>query len=146
MFNRFVSPEGVWPEGIALVRIMAGALIIRYGLEFFSHDAILNIASWLGPDHHFPAPVFMAYVGKFAEFFGGVLLILGLFTRAASLLLVINMTVITFLIRKSLIFGEDEHPFLFLLLFAVFFLTGPGAWSLDQWLSDKRRASAKHNA
>jgi uncharacterized membrane protein YphA (DoxX/SURF4 family) len=37
------------------------------------------------------------------------------------------------------IWYEDQHPFLFVLLAAVFFFTGPGKWSIDYLLFNKKQ-------
>jgi putative oxidoreductase len=79
----------------------------------------------------------MAYVGKITELVGGLLLAIGLFTRPAVIALVINMAVITFIMGNGKILSDDQHPFLLLLLFAVFFFTGAGMYSLDYLLFDK---------
>ncbi len=67
----------------------------------------------------------------FAEFFCAILLILGLFTRYAALILVINMAVAVGIGHGYDIFGKAEMPTLYLLIFAVIFLVGPGKASID---------------
>jgi len=91
-----------------------------------------NVA-WL-TDIHFPLPVFMAYLGKGAELIGGILIVLGLFTRIAAIVLIINMAIITFVLGSGKIFEDDQHPFLLLVLFVYLFFVGAGKLSLDHKL------------
>jgi putative oxidoreductase len=78
-----------------------------------------------------PAPELMVYLGKGIEFFSGVCLIAGLFTRVASLLMAFDMRFICFKIGNGKLYDEDQHPFLFALLAAIFFFTGPVRCGLD---------------
>jgi putative oxidoreductase len=116
--------------GLALVRIITGVLMIYHGLELFDAEKIKGYGQWLS-DLTFPAPVLMAYLGKGAELAGGIMLVLGLFTRSAALLIAIAMLTVCFLMGKGKVFTDDQHPFLFVLLAVLFFFTGPGQWSLD---------------
>ena len=79
----------------------------------------------------------MPYLGKGAEFLAGVLLILGLFTRVAALIIIGTFAYITFFVGKGKFWMDDQYPFLFALLGLVFFIIGPGAWSLDGKLFKK---------
>jgi putative oxidoreductase len=88
---------------------------------------------WLS-DLKFPLPQVAAYLGKGAELVGGILLTLGLFTRLAALVLAITMLLVCFGMGHGRIFTDDQHPFLFVLLAGLFFFTGAGKWSLDQFI------------
>jgi putative oxidoreductase len=85
---------------------------------------------WL-TDVNFPLPQVMAYVGKWAELVGGILLAFGFLTRFDCFILIINMAVITFVMGEGKVFGNEQHSFLFLLLFVVFLIQGGGKWSVD---------------
>ena len=72
-----------------------------------------------------------------AEVFASILLILGLFTRAAAVPLIITMAVIVFLVQAGNPFAEfrsRELALLFGFTYMMFFLTGPGRFSLDHFL------------
>ena len=73
----------------------------------------------------------MAYAGKAAELVAGVLLMLGLFTRLACVLTAGVMLFISFQLGTGIVWYNDQHPFLFVLLALMLFCTGPGKWSLD---------------
>ncbi len=123
-----------------------GLLILRVGIGgmFLFHGAPKIVG---GPEKweqlgmamgtfgiHF-LPVFWGFMASFAEFFGGILVILGLFFRPACILLTINMTVATsfHLNRGDGLLGAShaiEDGIVFLSLIFV----GPGRYSLDQKL------------
>ena len=125
--------------GLALIRMITGVLMVYHGLEVFDAEKIKGYGQWLS-DLNFPAPVLMAYFGKGAELAGGILLLLGFFTRAAALLIAVTMLVVSFFMGSGKVFTDDQHPFLFVLLAALFFFTGPGQWSLDHvFFSNKKQ-------
>lgn len=70
----------------------------------------------------------------FAEFVCGVLVALGLFTRAALVPLIITMVVAVFIIHADDPFSKMEFGLLFLAPYLALFLTGPGKYSLDKKL------------
>jgi putative oxidoreductase len=67
----------------------------------------------------------------FAEFFCSLFVLLGLFTRLATIPLIIAMTVAVIKGHKGLIFGEGEHAALYVVGFLVLLLLGPGKISAD---------------
>jgi putative oxidoreductase len=125
----FISPLFL-SVGFAAVRVITGVLMMYHGIEVFDAEKIRGYGQWL-TDLSFPAPLLMAYLGKGAEFVGGLLLAAGLFTRLAALVLAVTMLIICFGMGQGRIFTDDQHPFLFVLLTAVFFFTGAGKWSID---------------
>lgn len=131
--QKILSTKGAWHIGIMLVRVMAGIYIFRYGRELFNIDDLLDFLTKSG----WPFPVFSGYAAKIIELAGGVLLALGMFTRLASALLMIVMLGVLFTMNHGDIF-DGEHPALFFLIFALFCFAGPGKYSLDYLLFDRR--------
>jgi putative oxidoreductase len=76
----------------------------------------------------------LVYAGKASELVSGVLLLLGLFTRIACVILICTMAYIAFFLGNGKIWYEDQYPFLFLLLGFIFIFTGPGSLSVDRLL------------
>jgi putative oxidoreductase len=136
MTNKLFTAEGFWKKGAVLVRIITGIIILVHGLQLFDQEAMKSYGEWLG-SLGVPAPETMAFLGKGAELAGGISLILGLLTRWMMIPLIITMVVIIFVMGKSEPLGNDQHPFLLLLLFLFYCLAGPGKWSLDYWLFDR---------
>jgi putative oxidoreductase len=65
------------------------------------------------------------------EVFGSMLIIIGLFSRLAALILVIEMIFASFIYHEGHSLGEYEHAILFLVGFICIVLLGPGKWSAD---------------
>jgi putative oxidoreductase len=80
----------------------------------------------------------MVYAGKATELIAGIFLLLGLFTRVAAIILAFTLGYIAFFVGHGKVWYEDQHPFLFVLLFIVIFFTGAGRYSLDNILFGKR--------
>jgi putative oxidoreductase len=67
----------------------------------------------------------------FAEFFCSLFLILGLFTRLATIPLIITMCVALFKAHNAEVFGDGQMAALYLAGYVALFLTGPGKISVD---------------
>jgi putative oxidoreductase len=115
------------------------ALRIGAGILFFSHGAA-KLFGWFGgmpPDHgtvHLMSQLGMAGV---IETFGGILLVLGLFTRPAALIMSGEMAVA--FVQIHTLGHHDarwwvnggELALVFSLVWLFFACAGAGAWSLD---------------
>lgn len=90
------------------------------------------------------APAFWGFMSGFAEFFGGLLITLGLFYRLASLLLAFNLSV-AFISQmvdgKGLMKASQSLEDGFSFLAALF--VGPGKYSLDEYLQKNELADKK---
>jgi putative oxidoreductase len=130
--NRLFSPSPIFQNyGIAIVRIITGILLVWHGWETFDAEKMKMYTGWF-IERHYSNPAAWAYAGKIAELIAGTGFLFGLFTRLASFAAVAAFTGIIFILGdKGKIFEGDQHPFLFILLAVVFFVTGPGILSLD---------------
>ncbi len=114
-----------------LLRLALGGLIIPHG-----YSKLINFAaksSTFADPFHIGAPASMALV-IFAEFFCGVFILLGLFTRLACIPLIISMCVAVFYAHKGDFFGEAELATLYLFGYLALLFTGPGKISLDKFI------------
>ncbi len=125
------SAEDLKLVGMTLIRVFTGLFIFRYGLELFHIEALLAFLEKEG----IPFPVFAGYAAKTIELIGGSCLMIGLFTRWVTLPLIVVMYGVIYATAKGSIF-QGEFPFLFMLLFAVFFVQGAGKWSVDYWIEN----------
>ena len=121
---------GFWYDGIALVRIAAGVMLIYHGWQLFERYD-MNVFSELLFNMAMPFPEAMAYTGKIVELIGGVFLILGLFTRLMTAILFATFMTITFAVGEGKIFSDNQLPFLYALISLTFFFTGAGRISID---------------
>ena len=76
----------------------------------------------------------------FAEFFCAILIVLGLFTRFAALVLSINMLTAFFVAHNGALSGENsgEMAFLFFGAWLVLLIAGAGRYSLDAGMGQRR--------
>jgi putative oxidoreductase len=117
---------------LLILRIGAGLMIINHGLPKIAHF------SQLAP--HFANPLYIGTYASlvlvlFAEIVCGILLVFGLFTRWASIPLIIEMLVLVFLVHHAHGFSEQELAVHFLIAFIVILILGPGKISLDGLIS-----------
>ena len=118
------------PLALLVLRIVLGIIMIAHGYpkvfgglsEHVHHVSNLGLPGWL------------AYCSAAAEFFGGILLLLGLFTRIAALAILINMSVAIWKVHwKNGLLGNGGYQFplaLAAIAFALIFL-GAGPIALD---------------
>jgi putative oxidoreductase len=75
------------------------------------------------------------------EFFGGVLILLGLFTAVAAFIACGEMAVAYFTVHNKMgslpIVNRGELAVLYCFTFLYFFSAGPGPWSLDALIRKK---------
>ena len=83
----------------------------------------------------FGGPASMA-LAIFAEFFCSVLLVFGLFTRLATIPLIIT-TLVILSVHQWEVFGKHELVPAFLTAYLAILLLGPGKYSLDSFISSR---------
>ena len=130
----FFSPSPLWQnQGLTILRIVVGIFMIYHGWQAFDANAIKEYAKW-DVFKNFSSPSLLVYLGKISELLAGILLVIGCFTRLACIIMIVTMLFISFVIGNGKIFYEDQYPFLFAILGLVFFFTGAGKWSIDNYL------------
>lgn len=115
-----------------LLRLALGGLIIPHG-----YSKLINFAaksSSFSDPFHIGHSTSMAMV-IFAEFFCGVFILLGLFTRLACIPLIIAMAVALFHAHKGDFFGQGEMATLYLMGYLALLFTGPGKISMDRFIA-----------
>ncbi len=151
----FVPPLTA-PRATLLVRVMAGGVFLSEGiLKFVYTNQGVGRFTKLG----FPLPELTATFVGGLEIVGGVLLIFGLLTRFVATAFVIEMVVAILSTKVSLYLGtsplapppsppkvgfwavmhEVRSEYAQLLTCAFLVVVGPGAWSLDAWVEERRQ-------
>jgi putative oxidoreductase len=120
-------------SGLTVIRIIVGLFLIYHGWEVFDKNKINEYITW-DVFKRSSSPSLMVYIGKTSELVGGFLLLTGLFTRLACVIIILTFLYISFFVGHGKIWYEDQYPFLFVLLALVFFFTGPGILSIDQFI------------
>jgi putative oxidoreductase len=143
--NRYYVPAlgSVWTslEWLAwpLVRIVTGALLIPHGLQKFGMGGSLSgTAQFFGKMGLEPAWGLALYIALL-EVVGGILLVIGLFTRPVALLLAGFMAVATFYVHMANGFFWTnrgfEYPLMWLVLAVAVLIRGGGELSVDRRLA-----------
>lgn len=108
-----------------------------------------KLTKLLGPDPVAFADPFGIGMGPslalavFAEVVCSVLLIIGFFTRLATIPLLTTMAVAIFIIHAADEFGKKEMAVLYLLVYVTLLLAGAGKYSVDTLLYKKGKVSKK---
>ena len=128
----FLSRSWSRDSAVLLLRVWLGAMMIYhgYGKVFERIDGFTEGVAKMG----FPMPEFFAWAGALSEFGGGILLILGLFSRPAALFVSSTMFVAAFVRHLDDPFGKKELALTYLVMAIALAITGPGKYSLDRKL------------
>src|SRR3989344_529146 len=103
--------------GPTLLRLALGAIFLVHGYQKLAggSEGRAQFAGWLESMKFRPGK-FWAWFVALAEFLGGILLIIGLWTQLAALILAIQFLVILFWVKRGQNFiGGKEFDFLILL-------------------------------
>jgi putative oxidoreductase len=137
-FSRFLfpsQPTDPWASWLLLaLRLLFGVLLLTHGLDKWIHFETLEA--------NFPNPL---HIGSrlslllclFAEVVCSCFVILGLFTRLMLIPIVINMAIALLVIHQGQPFASRELAFLYLIVFLLLMLFGPGRLSFDGWIAHR---------
>jgi len=132
--------------GLLMLRLGLGVMFVLHGApKLFAGperwSALGRAVSDLGAP---VAPVFWGFMASFSEFFGGICLALGLFSRVASSLLLVTMGVAaSWHLRKGDRLMGSSHPVELAIVFLFLLFAGPGRFSLDERWRPLRRLTGR---
>ena len=124
----FTSVDRYEPYALAVLRIVTALLFIEHGTQ--------KILGFPPSDMPMPSLLSLSGIGGIMELVGGLLVLIGFFTRPMAFLLAGEMAVAYWLFHAPqslfpiLSGGDAAILYCFVFLFLVF--AGPGAWSLDK--------------
>ncbi len=123
------SHERWAPLLLSILRIVAALIFIEHGTQkFFGFPA--------GPPNGYPAFLSLIWWQALIEVAGGILLLLGLFTRATAFILAGDMAVAYWMVHapKSVYpaLNGGDAAILYCFVFLYIAAAGGGAWSLDR--------------
>ncbi len=126
---------------LLVVRVWLGAMMAYHGFPklFGNAQGFADYLSKLG----FPAPELWAALAGGAEFFGGLLIIIGFLTRPAAIAVLITMLVAGFIAHGADPFSKKELALAYVVLSLTTLLSGSGKFSLDAlWLNAQKNVQS----
>ncbi len=131
-----VAADGIWaPRMLAVLRIMTALLFIEHGCQ-----KLLGFPP--PPGGEGPPLVSLLGLAGVLELFGGLLILIGLFTRPVAFLLAGEMAFAYFLGHAPKSFfpalNGGDAAILFCFLFLYLCVAGAGAWSIDAMRAEAR--------
>lgn len=143
MFYNYLFPQYCREKVVSLLIL---ALRVFFGVLFFTHglDKMINFNTL---SETYPSVLgFGSYmtlmVSIFCEFACSLFLIAGLMERVVLLPMIASMAVAFFDIHDGM-FPEGELSLIYLVLFVVLLLTGPGRYSVDYLIDMKFQKEKK---
>jgi putative oxidoreductase len=120
--------DGAFNLGVFVLRLFGLLLLLNHGIGKITHFSNLeyNFFDLLNIGHRWSLVLCI-----FAEVFCAGLVALGLFSRAAALVLVINFSVAAFMALKGQSLVNRESALMYLGVFVALLLMGPGKYSVD---------------
>ncbi len=140
MINKILDPQSSVPAAV-LIRVIVGYVFLVEGIQKYLFPDTLGIGRFIKIG--IPMPHVMIHVSAGAEIIGGTLLIVGLFTRLATIPLIINISVaiistkVMMFVQKGFWPAVHESRLDFTMLVSLIFIliVGAGCLSLDEKLS-----------
>ena len=140
----FAPPTRHLPLALLVLRLVAGGIFIAHGAQKLFVFGLAGVSQGFA-GMGVPMPGLMGPAVALLEFFGGILLIAGLFTRVWAILLGLNMIGAICLVHWKNGFWNSnngiEFPLALLEMCFALALTGGGPWSLDAILARRRMNS-----
>ncbi len=131
--------EFLAPLSPTLIRIAMGLIIIPHGFnKLFLADAVPTSRNFV--NFGWAYPLAWAYFIGCVEFFGGICLVLGLWTRAAAFALAIQMAVIVFAVLwPNWFWGHRgmEYAMLMMIVCISILWRGGGPYALDNLMKNE---------
>ena len=123
-----------------LIRFITGIILIPHGygkLEKGWNGNLDNFIGFLDKEYSNPliTGVFLAYLIAFTEFFGGICIALGFFTRIAALSVTIFMVfAVLYHLPHGFFWSKEgyEYPLMWGVITFAIFLRGAGELSIDK--------------
>ena len=135
-FYKFLFP--MKPDGTAIsllllaLRLLFGGLLLSHGIQKWTNFESMSAA--------FPDPLGVGHsvslgLAIFGELFWSIGFILGALYRLAMIPMIFTMGVAFFVIHGNDPFSLKELAFVYLVIFILMYIAGPGKFSLDRLIA-----------
>lgn len=130
--------------GPVLIRLAVGLVMVIHGLGklFGVGPAAMSISQFTGflDTLGLPAASVLAWIVAVVELGGGVLILLGVFTRLAALIIAIDMVVATVLVHLPEGYSDSELTIVLCLAALSLVVSGAGKLALRQSTTDTQQS------
>jgi len=130
------SLNSLQPWGAFFLRLVLGCAMIYHGYSKVIPSTGHNIFSAMQHHTHVVAslglPYWLGYVSALTEFIGGILILLGFFTRFAAFMISVNMLVALIAVDAHRGYPASEYPLALLAIALMLFFYGAGVLALDR--------------
>lgn len=139
MIRSFLFPRYAWRKGTSLfllvMRLVFGVLLMTHGLE-----KLMNFGEMAGS---FPDPLgigsrWSLMLAVFAELFCSAAFVCGFLYRLAMIPMVVTMLT-AFVVVHGCSLAGGELAFVYLVVFVLMYIAGPGRYSADYLIGRKRK-------
>ena len=148
-FYKFLFP--MKPDGTAIsllllaLRLLFGGLLLSHGIQKRTNFESMSAA--------FPDPLGVGHsvslgLAIFGELFCSIGFILGALYRLAMIPMIFTMIVAFFVIHANDVFAVKELAFIYLVVFILMYIAGPGKFSIDHIIGNelsRRKSRAYKN-
>lgn len=136
MLKRFlfpVKPDGTFISVILLiVRVVFGVMLMNHGIDKWANYQELSAV--------FPDPLGISSplslgLAIFGELACSMAFIIGFLYRLAMIPMIFTMCVAFFIVHADDPFAVKELAFVYLVVFVLMYIVGPGKFAVDRWIS-----------
>ena len=136
MLKRFlfpVKPDGTFISVILLiVRVVFGVMLMNHGIDKWANYQELSAV--------FPDPLGIGSplslgLAIFGELACSMAFIIGFLYRLAMIPMIFPMCVAFFIVHADDPFAVKELAFVYLVVFVLMYIVGPGKFAVDRWIS-----------
>lgn len=136
MLKRFlfpVKPDGTFISVILLiVRVVFGVMLMNHGIDKWANYQELSAV--------FPDPLGIGSplslgLAIFGELACSMTFIIGFLYRLAMIPMIFTMCVAFFIVHADDPFAVKELAFVYLVVFVLMYIVGPGKFAVDRWIS-----------
>jgi len=135
IFYRFLFPmksnNSVISAIMLITRVVFGVLLMSHGIQKWSH---FNELSAMFPDPLGVGSSLSLMLAIFGELVCSMAFIVGFLYRLAMIPMIFTMLMAFFVIHANDPFAVKELAFIYLIVFVLMYIAGPGKISVDHWI------------